>query len=72
MDGQLYRLEVKQHKLSFMYNANTGMVPQYIQDLIPPLVSKVSDNPYLLIEKLFHKNLVFHHPLDYGLLLPMI
>ena len=25
-----------QHKLSFMYNVNTGMVPSYIQDLIPP------------------------------------
>ena len=35
----------QQHKLSFMYNVNTGMVPPYIQDLIPPLVSEVSDYP---------------------------
>ena len=35
----------QQHKLSFMYNENTGMVPPYIQDLIPPLVSEVSDYP---------------------------
>ena len=33
----------QQHKLSFMYNVNTGMVPSYIQDLIPPLVSEVSN-----------------------------
>ena len=32
-----------QHKLSFMYNVNTGMVPSYLQDLIPPLVSEISD-----------------------------
>ena len=32
-----------QHKLSSMYNVNTGMVPSYIQDLIPPLVSEISD-----------------------------
>ena len=35
----------QQHKLSFMYNVNTGMVPSYIQDLIPPLVSEVTDYP---------------------------
>ena len=34
-----------QHKLSFRYNVNTGMVPSYIQDLIPPLVSKISGLP---------------------------
>ena len=28
-----------------MYNVNTGMVPSYIQDLIPPLVSEISDYP---------------------------
>ena len=33
------------HKLSFMYNVNAGMVPPYIQDIIPPLVSEVSDYP---------------------------
>ena len=32
-----------QHKLSFMYNANTSMVSSYNQDLIPPLVSEISD-----------------------------
>ena len=35
----------QQHKLSFMYYVNTGMVPSYILDLIPPLVSEVSDYP---------------------------
>ena len=35
----------QQHKLSFMFNVNSGMVPPYIQDLIPPLVSEVSDYP---------------------------
>ena len=35
----------QQHKLSFMYNVNTGMVPSYIQILIPPLVSEVSNDP---------------------------
>ena len=28
-----------------MYNLNTGMVPSYIQYLIPTLVSEVSDYP---------------------------
>ena len=35
----------QQHKLSFMYNVNTGMITSYIQDLIPSLVSEVSDYP---------------------------
>ena len=35
----------QQHKLSFMYNVNTEMVPPYVQDLIPPLVREVSDYP---------------------------
>ena len=35
----------QQHKLSFMFNVNTVMIPSYIPDLIPPLVSKVSDYP---------------------------
>ena len=34
-----------QHKLSFMYNVNAGLVPSYISDLIPPLVSESSDFP---------------------------
>ena len=34
-----------QHKLSFMYNVITGMVPSYIQDLIPSLGSEISDYP---------------------------
>ena len=33
-----------QHKLSSMYNVNTGMVPAYIQDLILRLVNGISDN----------------------------
>ena len=28
-----------------MNNVNSGMVPSYIQDLIPPLVSEISDYP---------------------------
>ena len=38
---------IQQHKLSFMYiyNVNTELVTSYIQDLIPSLVSKVSDYP---------------------------
>ena len=35
----------KQHKLSFMYNVNAGLVPSYISDLIPPLVNEISDFP---------------------------
>ena len=34
-----------QNKLAFMYNFNTDMVPSYIQDFIPPLVSEISDYP---------------------------
>ena len=29
-----------------MYNVNSGMVPSYRQDLIPPLVSEISDYPW--------------------------
>ena len=35
----------KQHKLSFMYNVNAGLVPSYISDSIPPLVNEISDYP---------------------------
>ena len=35
----------QQHKLSFMYHVKTGMVPSYIQDLIPPLIREVSNYP---------------------------
>ena len=35
----------QQHKLSFMYNVNSGMVPSYKQDLITTLVSEISDYP---------------------------
>ena len=35
----------QQNKLSFMYNVNAGLVPPYISDLIPPLVSEISDYP---------------------------
>ena len=35
----------QQHMLSFMYDVNTGMEPSCIQDLIPPLVSEVSNYP---------------------------
>ena len=35
----------QQHKRSLMYNVNTGMLPSYIKDLTPPLVSEVSNFP---------------------------
>ena len=35
----------KQHKLSFMYYVNAGLVPSYISDFIPPLVNEISDYP---------------------------
>ena len=35
----------QQHKFSIMYNVNTGVVPSFIQDLIPPIVSEVSEYP---------------------------
>ena len=35
----------QQYKLSFMYKVNKGIVPSYIQDLIPPLVSEISNYP---------------------------
>ena len=34
-----------QHKLSIMYNVNADMVPSYIQDLIPSLVSEYQITP---------------------------
>ena len=63
-----------------MYNVNTGMVPSYMQDLISPLVSEVSDNPLRNTRNITvpynrtsnSQNLVFHHTLDYGSLLKMI
>ena len=64
-----------------MYNGNAGMVPSYILDLILPLVSEISDYPsrnnkkkvHLLLTGLtFHRNPVYHHPLDYGMALKMI
>ena len=36
---------MQQHKLSFMYKVNNGIVPSYIQDLIPALVSEISNYP---------------------------
>ena len=35
----------QQRKLSFRYNVNAGLVLSYISDLIPPLVSEISDYP---------------------------
>ena len=35
----------QQHKLSFVYDVNAGLVPSYISDLIPPLVNEFSDHP---------------------------
>ena len=38
-------LSQRRHQLSCMYDLNTGMVPSYLQYLIPPLVSEISDYP---------------------------
>ena len=35
----------KQHKISFMYNVNSGKVPSYIQDIISPYVTEISNYP---------------------------
>ena len=35
----------QQHWLSFMYKVNNGIVTSYIHDLIPPLVSEISNYP---------------------------
>ena len=35
----------QQHKRSFIHNVNTDMVPSYIQDLVPTLISEFSDYP---------------------------
>ena len=69
-----------QHKLSFMYNVNTGMVPSYIQDLIPPLDSEISDYPTrnnrnisvtLYRTCISQNSCIFHLPLGYGIPLKM-
>ena len=36
-------------KLYFMHKVNNGMVPTYIADLIPPLVSEISGTPSEII-----------------------
>ena len=40
-------LSVRRHqqKLHFMYKVNNGLVPSYITDLFPPLVSEISGYP---------------------------
>ena len=51
-----------------MYNVNTPKVPAYIQDLIPPLVSEISDNPMRNNRNISvpsHRNQVVRHPLGY-------
>ena len=71
----------QQHKLSFMYKVNNGIVPSYIHDLIPPLVSEISNYPLRIIIEIYrcpsielvsHKNHVFLLPLDFGTPLKMI
>ena len=55
-----------------MYNVNTGMVPSYIQNLVTFLITPLDAIEiylYLLIELVFHINLVFHQPLSYGIVL---
>ena len=43
--GWLTLSQRQQHKLSFMYNVDAGLVPSYISDLIPPLDNEISDYP---------------------------
>ena len=70
----------QQHKLSFVYNVNARLVPSCFSDLIPPLVSEISDylsrnnrNISLSYNRTnIHRNPVYPHPLDYGLALKMI
>ena len=63
-----------------MCNVYTGMVPSYIQDLIPTVVSGISDYPLRNNRNISvplnrtsnsQKN-VFHNPLGYGILLRII
>ena len=70
----------QQNKHSFMYNVNAGLVPSYTSDLIPPLVSEISDYPLrnkqktfllLIIGLTFQRNHVYPHPFDYGMALKM-
>ena len=62
-----------------MYNVNTGMVPSYKQDLIPPLDSTISDYPMKnnrnisvsLNRTCISQNSCIHLPLGYGIPLKM-
>ena len=57
-------LSVRRHqqKLHFMYKVNNGLVPSYITDLFPPLVSEFRGNPsettttspHHLLELIYH------------------
>ena len=72
-------LSVRRHqqKLHFMYKVNNGLVPSYITDLFPPLVSEISGtpsettttSPHHLLELIYHLDHVFHQPSDCGTLL---
>ena len=63
----------QQHKLSSMFKVNNDIVLSYIQDLIPPLVSKISNYPLRINKNIsvpfnrtsIQKNHVFPLPLDY-------
>ena len=46
VDGKLYYKEDNNINFLFMYKVNAGLVPSYISDSIPPLVSEILD--YLL------------------------
>ena len=46
-----------QQKLYFLHKANNGMVPTYIADLIPPLVSEISGYPLKNDNILLHQSL---------------
>ena len=45
MAGQLYHKEGSNIDYHLCKIVNSGILPSYIQDLIPPLVSKISDYP---------------------------
>ena len=52
--------EGKQHRLSFMYKVNSGSVPSYIQDLIPPLVCELMPQCFSHIRTYFRVQLVLN------------
>ena len=73
-------LSVRRHqqKLHFMYKVNNGLVPSYITDLFPPLVSEISGYPLrnsnnfstpFTRTNISLRSCVFHQPSESGTLL---